>query len=161
MNTCARAHILTVTTTYDVCEGGMCFDWVSRTTLYCPSHRNMEWRISCPYKGEHAEPSRPCGVYQQCDCRLSDEERDELHDADSQQCPQSATGLHYDIGSSDIFPAIPMIGCWAIQCGCTDEHVEEFWLEHGDGVWFVAVGYGDSQDCDEGVSFHPLARWED
>lgn len=158
----ARAHILIVKTSYDVCESGMCFDWSSRTTLMCPGHRNMEWEIRCPYEGEHGHPGRTCSVYMQCDCRLDEDQQDELCDADGgMPCPQSPNGLHYWINNSDVCPGIPLIGCWATQCGCADEHVEEFQLEYGDGVWVVLVGYGDTRECDEGVSFTPLARLED
>lgn len=121
----------------------------------------MEWEIHCPYEGEYGVPGRACSVYAQCDCRLSEDEQDELCDAqEGMPCPKSPNGLHYWIGNGDICPGMPMIGCWAEQSHCADEHAEEFQLEHGDGVWFVVVGWG-SQDCDEGVSFTPLARLED
>lgn len=136
----------------------MCFDWASCITLYCPSHRNMKWEIQCPYGNEYGRPGRACSVYRECDCRLSDDERDKLYDEEAMPCPQSVTGLHYDISNSDIFPGIPLTGCWAIRADCADEHVEEFQLKHGDGVWFVLARYGD--DCDEGMSFVPLARLE-
>ena len=155
-----RAHVLTVKTTYDTCEGGECFNFSSRLFVPCPSHRNMEWKIRCPYGEAYDLPGRTCTMYKECDCPLTDELEDELHENESGDCPDSPTGLHHYIGNGDIFPGIPVVGCWAIQCNCTDEHVEEFQLHYGDGTWAVTIEPCSLKDCDEGVDFTPIARLE-
>lgn len=157
--TIARAHILTVSTTWHFCrDREHCDYW--RGEVPCRGHREMDFDIVCPYPEDMlGELGRDCSMYTECGCVLDDDQEEELYGAEEQECPNSLTGMHYCIHNADIFPARPETGCWARWCGCTAEHVEVFQEKHGDGVWAVLLESG-SPECDEGVDFYPIARVE-
>lgn len=156
-----RAHLLTVRTTVDFCrDRDRCERWDS-ADLPCRGHQDISHTLECPYPhGELGAPDRPCSMYRQCDCRLDDEQRDELYNSIVAPCPTSPTGLHYDVGNPDIFPAAPVTGCWAQWADCRNDHVEDFRSRFGDGVWVVTT-HSSSPECESGVDFQPIARIEE
>lgn len=158
MSARTRAHILIIKTSHHFCESGLC----GPHALLCLGHSELEWDVRCPYGDrEYNVPGRDCTTWTECRCLLSDEDRDELYDSEEEggPCPTSPTGRHHFIHNPDIFPGSPTTTCWAYVCPCNSEHAEDFAKDHGDGVWAVLIGHQD--ECDDGLTFVPLAKLED
>lgn len=157
------AHILKVKTSRDFCADASCCVLYRRRTsgegAPCTGHVDRAWEVTCPYEGQYNVDGRDCTTWRECDCLLSDDARDDLYGDGEGPCPTSPVGTHHYIGNADIFPGIPVQGCWPNCCSCTDDHVEAFQEKYGDGTWFVLIA--PPEDCDEGMEFVPLARLED
>ena len=89
----------------------------------------MLWSIVCPYEG--ADLSRPCITYVECDCQLTEYERDQLEYDEEGPCPESLTGFHSWVSTPTMCGvARPTRQCWYVVDESLLETVDELIRAH-------------------------------
>lgn len=103
-----------------------------------PEHdEDWDWNITCPYEPDGFDkPGCPCSTLMECDCKLSDEEADDVHSCGEGPCPKSPTGFHKPLPFGF---GHPINSCWAKECDYTCDVASDMHSEHGLGVYVVAL----------------------
>lgn len=135
---------------------------VAHILTIAPVGEGWTYEIACPYQLDTIRADADveadlCRVFWECDCSLTDDEREDLAADGDRPCAKSPTGRHYYL-NGDGGPWIPGTECAASASVMqfTSDDVHDIHANHGLGVYAVDVAWEE----DEYIQLTPLAELE-
>jgi hypothetical protein len=135
---------------------------LAHTLTISPDGDRWQYTVDCPHDltitpGKELAHT-DCRTYWECDCKLTDAQKEDLYSDGEGPCGESPNGLHYTLLAG------PRFGPWRPSDMCGGKTMEdgfscmsEVHETYGFGTFLVRLHWGDDGEC---VEVEPLAAIE-